>query len=74
MAAGSLKVAAQFQSDEGRPEQGNLAFVDNAVDRTTGTIKLKAEFKNAEKRLWPGQFINVALTLSYPIECGGCTC
>ena len=64
MAAGSLKVAAQFQSDEGRPEQGSLAFVDNAVDRTTGTIKLKAEFKNRERRLWPGQFINVALTLS----------
>ena len=63
MATGSLKVAAQFQSDEGRPEQGNLAFVDNAVDRTTGTIKLKAEFKNGERRLWPGQFINVALTL-----------
>jgi multidrug efflux system membrane fusion protein len=64
MATGSLKVAAQFQSDEGRPEQGNLAFVDNAVDRTTGTIKLKAEFKNGDRRLWPGQFINVALTLS----------
>jgi len=63
MATGSLKVAAQFQADEGRPEQGNLAFVDNAVDRTTGTIKLKAEFKNGERRLWPGQFINVALTL-----------
>ena len=68
MAAGSLKVAAQFQSDEGRPEQGNLAFVDNAVDRTTGTIKLKAEFKNGERRLWPGQFINVALTLSTQSE------
>jgi multidrug efflux system membrane fusion protein len=64
MTAGSLKVEARFQSDQGRPEQGNLAFIDNAVDRTTGTIKLKAEFKNADKRLWPGQFINVALTLS----------
>lgn len=64
MSAGSLKVEAAFQSDEGRPELGNLAFVDNAVDRTTGTIKLKAEFKNGERRLWPGQFINVALTLS----------
>jgi membrane fusion protein, multidrug efflux system len=68
MATGSLKVAAQFQSDEGRPEQGNLAFVDNAVDRITGTIKLKAEFKNGERRLWPGQFINVALTLSTQSE------
>src|SRR5918996_1501658 len=64
MADGSLNVDARFQSDEGRPEQGNLAFIDNAVDRTTGTIKLKAEFKNAARRLWPGQFINVALTLS----------
>ncbi|HXV84812.1 MAG TPA: efflux RND transporter periplasmic adaptor subunit [Candidatus Binatia bacterium] len=64
MAQGSLKVEARFQSDEGRPEQGNLAFIDNAVDRTTGTIRLKAEFKNADRRLWPGQFINVALTLS----------
>jgi membrane fusion protein, multidrug efflux system len=64
MAAGALKVDARFPSDEGRPEQGNLAFVDNAVDRTTGTIKLKAEFKNTARRLWPGQFINVALTLS----------
>ena len=64
MAAGKLNVEAKFQSDEGRPEQGALAFVDNAVDRTTGTIKLKAEFKNSELRLWPGQFVNVALTLS----------
>lgn len=64
MAAGALKVDARFPSDEGRPEQGTLAFVDNAVERTTGTIKLKAEFKNTAKRLWPGQFINVAVTLS----------
>jgi multidrug efflux system membrane fusion protein len=64
MARGSLKVDARFASDEGRPEQGHLAFIDNAVDRTTGTIKLKAEFKNNARRLWPGQFINVALTLS----------
>jgi len=64
MARGALKVDARFPSDEGRPEQGSLAFVDNAVDRVTGTIKLKAEFKNSARRLWPGQFINVAVTLS----------
>lgn len=63
MAAGKLIVGAGFPADEGRPEEGALAFIDNAVDRTTGTIKLKAEFTNAEKRLWPGQYINVALTL-----------
>jgi membrane fusion protein, multidrug efflux system len=64
MAGGRLKVDARFPSDEGRPEQGGLAFVDNAVDRSTGTIKLKAEFSNQERRLWPGQFVNVALTLA----------
>ena len=64
MSAGQLKVDASFQSDEGRPEQGRLEFVDNAVDRSTGTIKLKAVFANTERRLWPGQFINVALTLT----------
>jgi membrane fusion protein, multidrug efflux system len=64
MSAGQLKVDASFQSDEGRAEQGRLEFVDNAVDRSTGTIKLKATFANTERRLWPGQFINVALTLT----------
>jgi membrane fusion protein, multidrug efflux system len=64
MAAEKLKVAAGFPSDEGRPEQGTLVFVDNAVDRTTGTIKLKAEFSNVQRRMLPGQFINVALTLA----------
>lgn len=64
MSAGQLKVDASFQSDEGRAEQGRLEFVDNAVDRATGTIRLKAVFANTERRLWPGQFINVALTLT----------
>jgi multidrug efflux system membrane fusion protein len=64
MAAGKLKVDARFPSDEGRPEEGILSFVDNAVDRSTGTVKLKAEFANATRRLWPGQFVNVALTLT----------
>jgi membrane fusion protein, multidrug efflux system len=43
---------------------GKLTFVDNAVDTTTGTITLKATFPNADRRLWPGQFVNVAVTLS----------
>ncbi len=63
MATGKLQALARFESDEGRAEAGLLVFIDNAVDRTTGTIKLKAEFKNSEKRLWPGQFINVSLIL-----------
>jgi multidrug efflux system membrane fusion protein len=68
LSEGSLKVEAQFQSDQGRSEVGHLAFIDNAVDRTTGTIKLKAEFGNENKRLWPGQFVNVALTLSTQVD------
>ena len=64
MASRRLNVDANFPAGEGRPEQGILTFVDNAVDRTTGTIKLKAEFTNGERRLWPGQFINVTLTLA----------
>lgn len=64
VAAGRLKVAASFASDEGRPEQGWLDFIDNAVDRSTGTIKLKAVFANTERRLWPGQFVHVVLTLT----------
>jgi membrane fusion protein, multidrug efflux system len=64
MAGSKLAVEAKFPSDDGQSEQGVLTFVDNAVERTTGTIKLKAEFQNSERRLWPGQYINVALTLT----------
>jgi len=41
-----------------------VTFVDNAIDPTTGTVRLKATFPNPEKRLWPGQFSNVTLTLT----------
>lgn len=44
-------------------ETGKLEFIDNSVDTTTGTIKLKAVFTNADKRLWPGQFVNVKARL-----------
>lgn len=48
----------------GRAEKGVLSFIDNAVDTTTGTIKLKAVFDNQDKNLWPGQFADVTLTLA----------
>jgi len=63
MAAGSLSVDA-VASGEPKPERGTVTFIDNAVDQTTGTIRLKATFANTEKRLWPGQFINVSMTLA----------
>jgi multidrug efflux system membrane fusion protein len=40
-----------------------MTFIDNSVDNTTGTIKLKAEFTNADRILWPGQFVNVVMIL-----------
>ncbi|MDO8545350.1 MAG: efflux RND transporter periplasmic adaptor subunit [Opitutaceae bacterium] len=49
-----------------KPENGRLTFIDNAVDSTTGTIKLKGTFANQDHRLWPGQFVNVAVTLAEP--------
>ncbi len=63
MAEATLAVDA-VPSGETRPVRGAVTFIDNAVDATTGTIRLKATFANQERRLWPGQFANVALTLA----------
>jgi multidrug efflux system membrane fusion protein len=64
MAAGSVPVAATIPNDSGPAEPGTLSFVDNAVDPATGTVKLKATFENNQQRLWPGQFVNVLVTLT----------
>jgi membrane fusion protein, multidrug efflux system len=64
MAGGDLKVEAVIPGDEKLPEPGILTFVDNAVDTATGTIRLKGTFANQAKRLWPGQYVNVILTLT----------
>lgn len=63
MNAGRLRVEAIPYGDTAA-EVGYLSFVDNTVDNTTGTIKLKGTFANPDRRLWPGQFSNVALRLS----------
>lgn len=60
---GGLKVLARPQGAD-RGEEGILSFIDNTVDSSTGTIKLKGTFSNREKHLWPGQFVNVSLTLA----------
>lgn len=62
-AAAGLKVNAHLPGAPGAPEPGTLAVVDNAVDVATGTIALKAVFKNEGERLWPGQFVDVELVL-----------
>src|SRR5215472_15461232 len=62
-ANGELKVQATFANASHAPIAGKLSFLDNSADTTTGTIKLKAEFPNTDKALWPGQYVNVVLTL-----------
>jgi multidrug efflux system membrane fusion protein len=64
MAAGTLKVSALPAQDGDQAEEGVITFVDNAVDSTTGTIRLRGTYLNKERKLWPGQFVQVVLTLS----------
>lgn len=59
-----LKVTAAYEGMDGSPPQGELTFIDNTVDTMTGTIQLKATFANEDNKLWPGQFVQVSLTLS----------
>ncbi|MBV9401417.1 MAG: efflux RND transporter periplasmic adaptor subunit [Bryobacterales bacterium] len=63
-ATGNLPVVARPQDGGTEAEQGVLTFIDNTVDTTTGTIKLKGTFQNKDRRLWPGQFLNVTLRLT----------
>jgi len=62
-ASGRLRVTAAIPGQEDRPLEGVLEFINNTVDSGTGTILLKGTFANEEKRLWPGQFVNVVLDL-----------
>lgn len=59
-----LKVEAFIPGNEKNPSHGELTFIDNAVNVATGTIKLKGTFPNQDRRLWPGQFMDVVLTLT----------
>ena len=62
-AEGPMPVMAAIPQDTAHPEAGTLAFINNTVDTNTGTVMMKATFPNEGKRLWPGQFVNVTLTL-----------
>src|SRR5207253_5164857 len=59
-----LRVMANPKGQSGNAETGKLSFIDNGVDTTTGTVKLKATFPNSRRRLLPGQFVDVVLNLS----------
>lgn len=64
MASGRLNVEALLSKEDKISENGVLTFVDNTVDTSTGTIKLKASFENKGLTLWPGQFVNITIALS----------
>jgi multidrug efflux system membrane fusion protein len=64
LARGSLQLEARPPSEGVAPSRGKVAFVDNQVDPTTGTIRVKGAFANVDRRLWPGQFVNVVVTLT----------
>ncbi|MGH9402584.1 MAG: efflux RND transporter periplasmic adaptor subunit [Terriglobia bacterium] len=59
-----LRVEAVIPHEPDRPEWGALSFINNTVDTSTGTILLKGAFPNPQRRLWPGEFVNVILNLS----------
>jgi multidrug efflux system membrane fusion protein len=61
-ASGPLPVYAMIPGDP-NPVRGELNFIDNRVDPATGAIRLKARFDNTDQRLWPGQFVNVTMTI-----------
>ena len=62
-AQGPLTVEALAADNKSVADRGTLQVVDNQVDQTTGTVKLKAEFPNTDLQLWPGQFVNVRLLI-----------
>jgi multidrug efflux system membrane fusion protein len=63
-ATGRLRVETTASGDAAAVHTGELTFIDNAVDETTGTILLKATFANTDESLWPGQFVNASLILT----------
>jgi membrane fusion protein, multidrug efflux system len=63
-ASGPLRVQALTGGTGKGPPPGRVVFIDNAVDPTTGTIRLKAVFDNATREIWPGEFVNVTLQLT----------
>ncbi len=68
MARGTLRVEARPTSGDTHIAVGTVTFIDNAVDQTTGTIKVKGTFPNADRQLWPGQFVNVVVRLMMETE------
>jgi multidrug efflux system membrane fusion protein len=61
MAQGPVTVRVLPQGDKGTPVEGEIAFFENTIDTTSGTINVRGNFANDEQRLWPGEFVNVSV-------------
>lgn len=64
MSQRKMKVRVSLPQDNRTPEEGSLFFIDNAIDKNSGTVQLGALFSNDREILWPGQYVNVTLELS----------
>ncbi len=63
MKNGALKAEVRLPDDSEKPREGEVSFLDNAVQETTGTVKLRATIPNSDHRFWPGRFVRVRLIL-----------
>lgn len=61
MTNGPVTVQVRPAGDKGEPITGKIAFFDNTIDSTSGTINVRSTFDNGDQRLWPGQFVNVSV-------------
>lgn len=64
LAAGPVPTRATVPGDAGEPLEGKLSYIENAIDTATNTLTVKATFANADRRLWPGQFVNTTIVLA----------
>jgi multidrug efflux system membrane fusion protein len=63
MAAGKVPVTAKIPDSTAPAQDGEVSYVENAIDPTTNTLSVKAQFPNTDEFLWPGQFVNITMTL-----------
>lgn len=64
MTQGTLRAEVRLPDDAGSPVVGDLTFLDNAVQNTTGTVNLRATLANRDRKFWPGRFVNIRLVLN----------
>ena len=65
LAAGAVQVTALSRDGKSALDTGSLALIDNQIDATTGTMRLKATFPNVHNTLWPGQFVNTRVLVQH---------